>query len=214
MRSFSGMLLTCALTVGLGTLLLSCGSKETGDSDKCTDVRCYGICLGNAWADMDESYWIFEAFCTEDNMCNCLNYCDNDRCDNFCKEEGFGTAGSCDFLSCVCTGPSSDAGPGDAGGDDTDDVLDAGNDVSDAGDDSSSCTDSQCYDVCLEGAWSDKIESYWVFEASCSDDNMCNCVNYCDNDLCDLFCQDEGLGSSGACDFLDCVCSDAVSDAG
>ena len=116
MRSVIGMFLMCALTVGLGTLLLSCGSKEDDDPSKCTDVRCYGVCLGNAWADMDESYWVFEAHCSDDKTCNCFNYCDNDRCDSFCKEEGLGTAGACDFLSCVCTGASYDAGD-DAGPD-------------------------------------------------------------------------------------------------
>ena len=111
MRGMLGTVLRMTAAMGLGAMLLSCGSEKDDDSSSsCTDVRCYGVCQGNAWVDMDESYWVFEAFCVDETTCNCLSYCDDDQCDSFCREEGIGSRGTCDFLSCVCTGAASDAG--------------------------------------------------------------------------------------------------------
>ncbi len=95
--------LAVALTVG-------CAAAEKDDT-ACTNAECYGVCLGNAWGDLKESYWVFEAYCTDKTMCNCFNYCDDAKCDDFCKAEQSAASGSCDILDCVCSGRSADAGP-------------------------------------------------------------------------------------------------------
>lgn len=91
------------------TASLGCATAEKEES--CSNAECYGVCLGNAWTDLKESYWKFEAFCVDGDMCNCFSSCDPERCNDYCVDEMSRTGGDCDFLDCVCTGPIQDAGP-------------------------------------------------------------------------------------------------------
>ena len=88
--------------------------KETG----CSDAACYGQCLGNAWSGLTESYWVFEAYCTGGDTCSCLNYCDDEKCNDFCVSEKSASSGSCDIFNCACFGGTGDVDAGvDAGAD-------------------------------------------------------------------------------------------------
>ena len=115
----------------IAALSVGCATAEKEDTS-CTNAECYGVCVGKAWDDLTESYWVFEAYCTDKTTCNCFNYCDDAKCDDFCRTEKSAVSGSCDMLNCMCSGTSVDAGPDkDTGTDsDTGSISDAGPDAS------------------------------------------------------------------------------------
>ncbi len=98
-----------------------CGdAADDGSNSQCRDAECFGVCIENgAWDGLTESYWRFDAFCKDAKTCQCLNGCDNDRCNDYCVNEKGGTSGTCDIFSCECFGVIADAGDFDDAGTNT-----------------------------------------------------------------------------------------------
>ncbi len=86
-------------------------SNDTSTTSECTASLCYGICSANQWSGLKNSYWKFEAYCTTDDMCACLSFCDNSKCNNYCITEKDAVRGTCSMLDCYCEGNVLDAGP-------------------------------------------------------------------------------------------------------
>ena len=107
--SLIGLIAASAAVVAIGC---ATAEKETG----CSNAACYGQCLSNAWSDLTESYWVFEAYCVNADTCKCMSHCDDAKCDDYCVSEKSASSGSCDIFNCACFGNEVDAGA-DAGPD-------------------------------------------------------------------------------------------------
>jgi hypothetical protein len=100
-----------------GLVAVGC-EKDSSDDDEndeiaCTSKACEAQCASTVWAEFDESFWSFEADCTDDGNCRCGSRCDPDLCDAvYCQEERRLAGGYC-FVTCECFGP--DGGPLDGG---------------------------------------------------------------------------------------------------
>ena len=78
------------------------------------------------------------------------------------------------------------------------------------------CKDALCYPTCEEMLY-DQFEGqdYMVVRfAYCYTDSECKCSFGCDMDACAEYCREQDEADDGYCEFLSCVCTDPIPDAG
>jgi hypothetical protein len=100
---------------GLAVLCCGEGGPDNAENEEaaCTPKACEAQCASTVWATFDESFWAFEADCTDDGDCRCGSRCDPGLCDAvYCREERRLEGGTC-FITCECFG--ADGGPPDGG---------------------------------------------------------------------------------------------------
>jgi hypothetical protein len=93
------------LGVILGCSVLGCKSDDKGGEPvdrSCRDEACPTQCAAKNAPDYPESYWTFDGWCDDEEMCRCWPRCDEELCNvDYCQKERGAEGGTC-FLACEC----------------------------------------------------------------------------------------------------------------